>query len=162
MQEISIRLFSSAYSVRSRLERVLLLMALLSIALHGWLLYQLIAVKDFHSAMTFLYLFSLLPVCLFLASMWLDKNPGYNRHLTLLTTGVRYRKGFMQPEHEFDWEEVDSIRLEPRQVVFLLKNEEQHEVSLQAIRSEEVLHRVRSGILDIAAEKEIEIIHPQL
>lgn len=162
MQNISIRLFSSAYDIRSNVERFMLLMAFVSVALHGWLLYHLIAVNDFRSALLFLYLFSLLPFCLFLLAMWLDRNPDYQRHLTLSETGVRYRSGFMQQEHEFDWEEVDTIRLEPVLVTFLLKNGEEHEVSLKTIRNGEVLQEARSRITSIAASKGIEVILPQL
>jgi hypothetical protein len=162
MQNISIRLFSSAYDIRSRVERFMLLMAFVSVALHGWLLYHLIAVNDFRSALLFLYLFSLLPFCLFMLAMWLDRNPDYQRHLTLSETGVRYRSGLMQQEHEFDWEEVDTIRLEPVLVTFLLKNGEVHEVSIKAIRNGEVLQEARSRITRVAASKGIEVILPQV
>jgi hypothetical protein len=156
MQESSIRLFSRAYSVRSKIERVLLLLALLSVVLHGWLLYQLIAVRDFHSAMTFLYLFSLLPFSLFLTSVWLDRNPGYQRHLTLLAAGVRYRLGFLQREHEFDWEEVALIEVNDRLVGFELKNGERHQISLGSIDKKVALQQVKTRLAGIAAEKEIE------
>lgn len=156
MQEVSIRLFSRSYNVRSKVERALLLLALLSVALHGWLLFQLIAVRDLHSAITFLYLFSLLPFSLFLTSVWLDRNPGYQRHLTLLATGVRYRLGFMQREQEFDWEEVERIGVNGYLVDFELKNGERHEVSLESIDKEATLKRVRLRLEGIAADKEIE------
>ena len=156
MQEVSIRLFSRSYNVRSKVERALLLLALLSVALHGWLLFQLIAVRDLHSAITFLYLFSLLPYCLFLASVWLDRNPGYQRHLTLLATGVRYRLGFMQREQEFDWEEVERIEVNGYLVDFELKNGEQHAVSLGSIDKESTLQEVRLRLEGIATDKEIE------
>ncbi|MBD1396736.1 hypothetical protein H9Q13_06115 [Pontibacter sp. JH31] len=156
MQEVRIRLFSRFYSVRSRVERALLLLALLSVALHGWLLFQLIAVRDLHSAMTFLYLFSLLPFSLFLGSVWLDRNPGYQRHLTLLATGVRYRLGFMQREQEFDWEEIELIELNNAVVVFELKNGERHEVKLASVDKEAMWQKVKSRLEGIAADKDIE------
>lgn len=158
MQDVSIRLFSSAYTVGSKAERIMLLLALVSVVLHGWLLYHLIAVNDFRSALLFLYLFSLLPFCLFMLSVWLDRNPEYRRHLTLLEAGVRYRSGFMQKEQEFDWEEVDNIRLEPHQFTFMLKNGEQHAISLKKIRDKEALQEARSRITEIAANKGIEVI----
>lgn len=159
MQEtgINIRLFSRSYGVRSRLEHLLLVLALLLIALHGWLLYQLIAVRDFHSAMIFLYLFSLLPFSLFLVSVWFDRNPSYQRHLTLQPTGVRYRLGFMQREHDFDWEEVETISMAQRRVLFELKNGERHEIDLESVRKEEILQQVREGLEQVAAQKGIEL-----
>ncbi|MDX5418965.1 MAG: hypothetical protein LPK09_07095 [Hymenobacteraceae bacterium] len=156
MQEVSIRLFSRSYNVRSKVERALLLLALLSVGLHGWLLFQLIAVRDLHSAMTFLYLFSLLPFCLFLASVWLDRNPGYQRHLTLLSSGVRYRLGFMQQEQEFDWEEVELIEMNNYLVEFELKNGERHVVSLESVDKDLTLQEVRLRLEGIAADKEIQ------
>ena len=137
------------------MERLLLLLALLSVTLHGWLLYQLVAVQDFHSAVTFLYLFSLLPFTLFLASVWFDHNPGYQRHLTLYANGVRYRLGFMQREHDFDWEEVESILLAPTEVQFELKNEERHSVNLGSVHREETLQLIKAELERVAAIKEI-------
>ncbi|WP_299702954.1 hypothetical protein [uncultured Pontibacter sp.] len=152
---LSVRLFSRPYGVRSQMERLLLLLALLSVALHGWLLYQLVAVRDLHSAVTFLYLFSLLPFTLFLASVWFDHNPGYQRHLTLYATGVRYRLGFMQREHDFDWEEVESILVGQTVVHFELKNEEWHSVNLGSVRREQTMQRIKSELERIATNKEI-------
>jgi hypothetical protein len=154
-QVYSVRLFSKPYSVRTGMERLLLVLALLSVGLHGWLLYQLIAVRDFHSAMLFLYLFSLLPFSLFLASVWLDHNPGYQRHLTLLSTGVRYRLGFMQREQEFDWDEVESIQLEKARVQFELKNGEFHAVCLTSVHKEHRLLQIQEELARVAATKSI-------
>lgn len=154
---ISVRLFSRPYGVRSQMERLLLVLALLSVALHGWLLYQLIAVQDLHSAMTFLYLFSLLPFSLFMASVWLDHNPGYQRHLTISALGIRYRLGFMQREHDFDWEEVERMALDSHTLTFELKNGEQHAISLDAVNHEQTLQRIRAELIRIAADKEITI-----
>jgi hypothetical protein len=159
MQEfsLSVRLFSRSYSVRSRLEGLLLLLALLSVAIHGWLLYHLIAVKDLHSAMTFLYLFSLLPFSLFLGSVWLDRNPGYQRHLTLLPSGVRYRRGFMQREYDFDWEEIETISLQRRQLTFELKNGEEHTISLESVQREHTLQQIAARLTAEASSREIEL-----
>jgi hypothetical protein len=152
---LNVRLFSRPYGVRSQMERLLLLLALLSVVLHGWLLYQLVAVRDFHSAITFLYLFSLLPFTLFLASVWFDHNPGYQRHLTLYATGVRYRLGFMQREYDFDWEEVESILLTPTEVRFELKNGEWHAVNLGSVHRDKTLQLIKAELKQIAAIKEI-------
>jgi hypothetical protein len=137
------------------MERLLLLFALLSVALHGWLLYQLVAVRDVHSALTFLYLFSLLPFTLFLASVWFDHNPGYQRHLTLYASGARYRLGFMQREHDFDWEEVESILLAPTEVLFGLKNGELHAVNLGSVHHERTLQLIKAELERTATNKEI-------
>ncbi len=143
---LTIRLFSRPYSVRSQMERLLLALALLSVGLHGWLLYQLITVRDFHSAMTFLYLFSLLPFTLFLASVWLDHNPGFQRHLTLTAAGVRYRMGFMQREFDFDWEEVEQASLSGTCLAFELKNGEHHNIDLHAVHADHVLQRLHTEL----------------
>ncbi|MDO6389976.1 hypothetical protein Q4E40_07545 [Pontibacter sp. BT731] len=154
---ISIRLFSKPYGIRSQVERLLFVLALLSVALHGWLLYQLIAVRDFHSAMTFLYLFSLLPFSLFMVSVWLDHNPGYQRHLSISGVGVRYRLGFMQREHEFEWEEVERMIISSHALEFELKNGEQHAVALDTVNHARKLQRIRAELALIAAEKGIAI-----
>ena len=156
MQETSIRLFSGAYDVRSKVERLMLLMAGLSVGLHGWLLYRLILVKDFHSALLFLYLFSLLPFCLFLLFVWLDRRPELRRYLALRETGVRYRAGFLLREQEFDWEEVDHIQLAGTSVTFTLKNEEQHVIVLDTIKDEGLLQQVTNRIRSFAVGKGIE------
>ncbi|WP_243409437.1 EbsA family protein [Pontibacter virosus] len=137
------------------MERLLFVLALLSVALHGWLLYQLIAVRDFHSAMTFLYLFSLLPFSLFLISVWLDHNPGYQRHLTLSASGVRYRLGFMQREHDFEWEEVERIIISSQTLEFELKNDEQHAIALNSVNHAQTLQRIRDELAQIAEAKGI-------
>lgn len=138
------------------MERLLLVLALLSVVLHGWLLYQLIAVQDLHSAMTFLYLFSLLPFSLFMVSVWLDHNPGYQRHLTLLSSGVRYRLGFMQREHEFDWEEVEHLKMTRLSVEFELKNGEQHVVALDSVNREQTLQRIHAELKLVADANSID------
>jgi hypothetical protein len=152
---LTIRLFLRPYSVRSQMERLLLVLALLSVGLHGWLLYQLIAVRDFHSAVTFLYLFSLLPFSLFLASVWLDHNPGFQRHLTLGTAGVRYRMGFMQREIEFDWEEVERMGLSDTMLTFELKNGESHAVDLHAVHADRILQRLHAELSQVATARAI-------
>ena len=158
MQEASIRLFSGAYDARSKVERFMLLLAALSVGLHGWLLYRLILVKDFHSALLFLYLFSLLPFCLFLLFVWLDRSPELRRYLALLETGVRYRSGFLLREQEFDWEEVDRIEVKRTSVTFILKNEEQHVVVLDTLKDEGLLQQVKNRIRSFAAGKGIEYV----
>lgn len=157
MQDLGfrVRLFTKPYSVRSLLERLLLLFALLSVMLHGWLLYQLIAVRDIHSALTFLYLFSLLPFSLFMASVWLDHNPGFQRHITLSDAGVRYRLGFIQREHDFDWEEVESITIAGQQVQFELKNGELHAVNLASVHRAHVLQQIKDRMKEVASSREI-------
>ncbi|PKV63407.1 hypothetical protein [Pontibacter ramchanderi] len=154
---ISIRLFSKPYGIRSQMERLLFVLALLSVALHGWLLYQLITVRDFHSAMTFLYLFSLLPFSLFMASVWLDHNPGYQRHLTLSALGMRYRLGFMQREHEFEWEEVERMVASSKLLEFELKNGEYHSVALDTVHHAHTLQRIQEELAQIANAKGIAI-----
>ncbi|MBX0332746.1 hypothetical protein K3G39_05805 [Pontibacter sp. HSC-14F20] len=154
---ISIRLFSRPYGIRSQMERVLFVLALLSVALHGWLLYQLIAVRDFHSAMTFLYLFSLLPFSLIMVSVWLDHNPGYQRHLTISASGVRYRLGFMQREHDFEWEEIERMVINSQALEFELKNGEQHAVALDTLNHAQTVQRIRDELAQIAVAKGIGI-----
>ncbi|SIT94627.1 hypothetical protein [Pontibacter indicus] len=158
---ISIRLFSKPYGIRSQVERLLFVLALLSVALHGWLLYQLITVRDFHSAMTFLYLFSLLPFALFMVSVWLDHNPGYQRHLSISELGVRYRLGFMQREHEFEWEEVERMSIRGSVLEFELKNEERHEIALDTVNHTRKLQRVRKVLAQIAESKGITLEETQ-
>lgn len=157
MQDISIRLFEGAYTFKPRAEQRMMLLALAAMVLQMSLLLYLIIFKTFATGLVVILLLSLLVPAYFISSVWLDKRPQYRRHLTLSAAGVRYRTRFLQAEHEFDWEEIDLIKIELFKVNFVLKNEEVHEVNLHGIQNDRVLHEVKEQILQYARLKSIDL-----
>lgn len=160
MQETSFQLFPGAYAVKPKAERLYMLLAFCSVAVHINLLYRLITQNDYKPAFLLVYSLNLIPLAYFLIIIWLDKKPRCRRHLTLNLTGVRYRTKFMAPEYEFDWEEVDVIHLEHSRVLFLLKNEEKHDINLEKIQNDNVLQQVKEQIRAMAHSKNIDMHLP--
>ncbi|WP_036776704.1 hypothetical protein [Pontibacter actiniarum] len=157
MQEISIRLFEGAYTLKPRAERRLMLLVGAAMALQVGLLLYLVVTKTFTTGLLFVFLINLLVPGYFLFTVWLDHKPQYRRHLTLTAEGVRYRSRFMQEEHAFDWDEIDFVDLKLYKVIFVLKNDEVHEVSLDRIQNDAVLHQVKEQIRQLVRSKEIEL-----
>ncbi|TPE43703.1 hypothetical protein [Pontibacter mangrovi] len=122
----------------------------------GFLLHLTIT-KTFSTELVMVFLINLFVPAIFLYRLWLDRKPQYRRHLTLSAHGVRYRTRFMQPEHEFDWEEVDAVRVELFKVVFVLKNEEVHEISLERIQNDEMLQQVKEQVKMMVRQKDLQL-----
>ncbi|WP_276499100.1 hypothetical protein [Pontibacter litorisediminis] len=148
MQDISIRLFEGAFILKPRTEQRLMQLALVLMALHAGLLLYLLVAKVFTLLLVLILLLSLLVPAYFMLSVWLDRAPQYRRHLTLSAEGVRYRTRFLHPEHEFDWTEIDLVKINLYKITFVLKNEEVHEVSLEHLQNDELLRHVKEQVLE--------------
>lgn len=155
MQEISVRLFDGAYTLKPKAERRLMVLAFLAVALQLGLLVYLAVSKQFTVGLVIIFLFNLLVPAYFFFILWLDRRPKYRRHLTLTDEGVCYRAKFLQKEQEFDWDEVDTVQIEMYRVKFMLKNEEEHEINLERIQNDEVLQQVKEQIKEMVQRKEI-------
>lgn len=155
MQEINVRLFKGAYAEKPKAEQRAMLLAALAVALQAGLLAYLAVTKQFTPLLVLVFLFNLLVPGYFFFIIWLDSKPRYRRHLTLTNEGVCYRSRLMQKEQEFDWAEVDTVRLERYAVVFSLKNEELHRIDLEHIRNDAVLGHVKEQIEGMVQRKEI-------
>ncbi|GAA4442113.1 hypothetical protein GCM10023188_41420 [Pontibacter saemangeumensis] len=155
MQELSIRLFEGAYTLKPETERRAMLLAMLAVVLQVCLLVYLAATKHFAPVLVLVFAFNLVVPAYFFFNIWLDRKPKYRRHLTLTEQGVCYRARFMHTEQEFDWEEVDAVHIGLYHVVFVLKNEEEHYINLERIQNEEVLEQVKEQIREMVQQKEI-------
>jgi hypothetical protein len=92
-----------------------------------------------------------------MVSIWLDRRPQYRRHFTLSEEGVRYRTGLLRKEQAFDWEEVDRVDLQEHIALFLLKNEERHEVSLKSDENDTEWQRQADQLKTLVQQKRIEL-----
>ncbi|WP_439880232.1 hypothetical protein ACSX1A_13835 [Pontibacter sp. MBLB2868] len=155
MQEISYKLFTGAYDTTQKTEQRVMLLAAFAIVLQLALIIYLAVSKTFSLSLVVVFLINVFVSAGFLFHAWLDKHPRYRRHLTLTEEGVLYRSRFMQPEQEFDWNEIDQVRLELLRVVFLLKNEEEHVVSLEQIQNDSVLKQVKEQIKMMVIRKNV-------
>ncbi len=155
MQEISVKLFEGAYTLKPKAERRLMVLAFVAVSLQLGLLVYLAVSKQFTIALIFIFLFNLLVPAYFFFNIWLDRKPKYRRHLTLTDEGVCYRSKFLQKEQEFDWEEVDTVQVDMYRVNFMLKNEEEHDINLERIQNDAVLQQVKEQIKEMVQQKEI-------
>ncbi|MCJ8165773.1 hypothetical protein MKJ04_13045 [Pontibacter sp. E15-1] len=155
MQEISVRLFEGAYTLKPRAERRAAILAVLAVALQIGLLTFLALTKHFAPGLLFVFLVNLLVPAYYFFNLWLDRKPNYSRHLTLTVQGVCYRARFLQREQEFDWDEVDAVLIGVHNVTFILKNEEEHDIHLEHIQSENVLMQVKEQIREMVTQREI-------
>jgi len=155
MQELSIKLFEGAYTLKPKAERRAMLLAVLAVALQVLLLVYLASSKHFAPGLVLLFLCNLIVPAYFFFNIWLDRKPKYRRHLTLTEEAVCYRAGFMQAEQEFDWDEVDAVHIGLYHVVFVLKNEEEHYINLERIQDEGVLEQVKEQLREMVQQKEI-------
>lgn len=146
MQEINIRLFEGAYTLKPRAEQRLMLLAVAAMVLQAGLLVYLALTETFTTHLVIIFLLNLLIPGYFMFSLWLDSKPHYRRHLTLSQDGVRYRTRFMRPEHEIDWDEIEVVKVKLYAVSFLLKNDEMHQIDLAHIHNDNVLKQVKKEI----------------
>ncbi len=155
MQEISVKLFEGAYTLKPRAERRATLLAVLAVALQVGLLAYLTVSNFFVPELLLVFAVNLLVPAYFFFNLWLDRRPEYSRHLTLTEQGVCYRSGFLQKEHSFDWEEIDSTVIGLNHVLFVLKNEEEHNINLERIPHTTVIEQVKEQIREMVQQKEI-------
>lgn len=155
MQEISIRLFEGAYTLKPRVERRTMLLAVLAVVLQVSLLVYLAASKHFAPGLVIIFVVNLVVPAFFFFNIWLDRKPKYRRHLTLTEQGVCYRSRFLHAEQEFDWEEVDNVHIGLYHVVFVLKNEEEHYINLGRIQNDKVLQQVKEQLREMVQQKAI-------
>ncbi|RIJ42983.1 hypothetical protein [Pontibacter oryzae] len=155
MQEINIRLFEGAYTLKPRAEQRLMLLAVAAMVLQVSLLVYLALTEIFKTHLVIIFLLNLLIPAYFIFSLWLDGKPHYRRHLTLSQDGIRYRTRFMRPEHEIEWNEVDTVKVKLYSVSFLLKNDEMHEINLAHIHNDDVLKQVKKEIRQMVQFKGI-------
>jgi hypothetical protein len=155
MQVISIRLFEGAYARKPKAEQRAMLLAAVAVMLQLGLLVYLAVSKQFTPVLVLVFLFNLLVPAYFFFTIWLDSKPRYRRHLTLAEEGVCYRSRFLQKEHAFDWEEVDSVHMERNRIVFVLKNEEEHCIILEHIQDDDILQQVKEQIKEMVQRKEV-------
>ena len=155
MQEISVKLFKGAYTLKPKAEEPLMLLAFAAVAVQLGFLVHLAISEMYTVDLVLVFLVNLLIPSYFFFNIWLDGKPKYRRHLTLTDEGVCYRSKFMHKEQEFDWEEVDTVQIEMYRVKFLLKNEEEHAINLERIQNEEILQLVKDQIREMVQRKEI-------
>ncbi len=155
MQEISVKLFEGAYTLKPRAERRATLLAVLAVALQVGLLAYLTVSNFFVPELLLVFAVNLLVPAYFFFNLWLDRRPEYSRHLTLTEQGVCYRSGFLQKEQSFDWEEIDSTVIGLNHVLFVLKNEEEHNINLERIPHTTVIEQVKEQIREMVQQKEI-------
>lgn len=155
MQEISVRLFKGAYTLKPKAEKRLIFLAFAAVAVQLGFLVHLAVSEMYTVELVLVFLVNLLIPAYYFFNIWLDHKPKYRRHLTLTEHGVRYRAKFRQKEHEFDWEEVDTVQIDMYRVKFLLKNEEEHEIDLGRIKNDEILQQVKEQIKELVQQKEI-------
>ncbi|MFD2514557.1 hypothetical protein ACFSRY_11830 [Pontibacter locisalis] len=155
MQELSIKLYTGAYDIKPKAEQRLKWLSAFAVTFQLVLVFYLVFFETFSAGVVVVFLINVTIPAYFLYSAWLDNKPHYRRHLTLTEEGVKYRTRFMQTEQEFDWDEVDLVRLQSLKVVFLLKNEEEHVVSLEQIQNDQVLKQVRERIKSMVIRKDI-------
>lgn len=155
MQELSVRLFKGAYTLKPKAEKRLTLLAFAAVAVQLGFLLHLALSQMYTVELVLVFLVNLFIPAYYFFNIWLDHKPKYRRHLTLSEEGVCYRAKFRQKEHEFDWEEVDAVQLDQYRVKFLLKNEEEHDINLERIQNDEVLHQVKEKIREMVQQKQI-------
>lgn len=155
MQELSVRLFKGAYTLKPKAEKRLTLLAFAAVAVQLGFLLHLALSQMYTVELVLVFLINLFIPAYYFFNIWLDHKPKYRRHLTLSEEGVCYRAKFRQKEHEFDWEEVDAVQLDQYRVKFLLKNEEEHDINLERIQNDEVLHQVKEKIREMVQQKQI-------
>ncbi|MBB6612873.1 hypothetical protein H7F15_17660 [Pontibacter sp. Tf4] len=161
MQEAQVRLFDDTYTNNPKAEQRTTTLAVFLLLVQLGLLAYLIFTKGFAYGFLGLYLLHLLVFSFLLARIWFDSHPEYRRHLTFTSQSVCYRTGFLKKEQDFDWDEVDEVRLSLDQVEFVLKNEAQHLVPLTMIHDATALHKANEQIRSMVLLKGIHLIEEQ-
>lgn len=162
MQEVHFRLFKVNRAEELKAKQRTTLMAVLLLLLQLGLFAYLVITKGFTYSFLGLYLLHLVVFLLLLVRIWFYRHPEFRGHVTVTDQGVRYCTGLFKKEQEFDWAEVDVMRLEPTNVLFILKNEEQHQVRLAKLRDEAALKKAKQKLEAIAYQKNIPITRSAL
>jgi len=128
MQQTTIRLFDGAFTINQKAAQRQQVLAVLLLLVQLGLLVYLVLSKGFAYSFVGLYLLHLLAFGFLLIQFWLtDYSPTF-RHVTFTNQGIIYRTGFFKKQHDFDWDEIDQIYLQPGNTKFILKNEEEHRI----------------------------------
>ncbi|MBC5775480.1 hypothetical protein H8S95_15490 [Pontibacter sp. KCTC 32443] len=162
MQELHIRLFEGAYTSDLKMEQRTTWLATILVLLQLGLLVFLSIGDGFAYGFLGVYLLHMLGFFYLIGRVWLNRHPEYKRHLTITSQGVIYRTGFLQKEHQFDWEEVDEVFLELFNVKFVLKNEEQHCVLLHMMHNETALRQAKQELKSVVMQKAIPLTDSQI
>lgn len=156
MHDIKIRLFAATCNGSRKAEKHTTMLGAFLLLVQLTLLAYLVLTEGFALTFLWIYLLHVLVFSFLLARIWLGYYLEYRRNLTLNSQGVRYRTGFLEKEHEFDWEEVDAIYLQLSSVEFILKNEESH---LVLIKNEATLKQAKQQLKAIALQKAINLTY---
>lgn len=161
MQELNIRLFEGAYTSSLKMEQRTTWLATILVLLQLGLLVFLSVGGGFANGFLGIYLLHLLGFSYLIGKVWLDRHPEYSRHLTLSNQSIVYRTAFLEKAHEFDWDEVDEVYLNPDSVMFVLKNEACHVVPFNMLQSPEALSRARRDVRQLVQQKRITLTESQ-
>ncbi|MFT2009042.1 hypothetical protein ACMA1I_10235 [Pontibacter sp. 13R65] len=157
MANFSLKLFENAYTLEPKAEQRLTLAIFAAVAVNLILLLYLAYSNGFLVGLL-IFMSNLFFAAYFCKHLWYQYRPQYRLHFTLTSGGVRYRTFLQQKEQEFEWEEVDVIRFEQERLLFVLKNDEQHEIGLDKIQSPTVLQQAKRKLKKIARRKDIMVV----
>ena len=157
MQNFSLKLFDNAYALNPKTEQQLLSFLHYSIVLNLLLPFYLIYTNDIYIGLLILLL-DLVIVLGYGLYEWFNQKPRFRTHFTLSLEGVRYRNLVTEPEQEFEWDEVDTVRMHAHELTFTLKNGEAHTLCLQKVQDEAVLRKAETKIRKIARRKDIQVL----
>ncbi|WP_187260940.1 hypothetical protein [Pontibacter beigongshangensis] len=157
MPNFSLKLFENTYTLEPKAQQRLSSAIYAAIAVNLILLLYLAYTNGFLVGFL-IFLSNLFFAAYFCRYLWYQYRPQYRLHFTLTSGGVRYRTVHLQKEEEFEWEEVDSIHFEQDRLLFVLKNDERHEVRLDKIQNPTVLQQATRKIKKIARKKDILVV----
>ncbi|TXK52090.1 hypothetical protein FVR03_02165 [Pontibacter qinzhouensis] len=157
MSNFSLKLFENAYQLEPKAEQRLTGAIYAAISINLILLLYLAYSNGFLVGLL-IFMSNLFFAAYFCKFLWYQYRPQYRLHFTLTTGGVRYRTVSAQKEQEFEWEEVDVVRFEQDRLLFVLKNDEQHEIGMDKIQSPTILQQARRKIKKIAKKKDIMVV----
>jgi hypothetical protein len=161
MQELNIRLFEGAYASNLKMEQHITWLATVLVLLQLGLLVFLSVGEGFAYGFLGIYLLHMLGFSYLVGKVWLDRHPEYSRHLTLNNRSITYRTGFLEKQHEFDWDEVDEVYLNPDSVMFVLKNDECHVVPFSMLQGPEAFRKARQDVRLLVQQKKINLTESQ-
>ncbi|WP_128397004.1 hypothetical protein [Botryobacter ruber] len=157
MRDFSLKLFDNAYVLHPKTEQQLLSFLHYALVLNLLLPFYLIYTNDIYIGLLILLL-DLVIVFGYGLYAWFNQKPRFRTHFTLSLEGVRYRILVSEPEQEFEWEEVDTVRMHAHELVFTLKNGEEHTLCLHKVQDEAVLRKAETKIRKIARRKDIQLL----
>ena len=128
MPETTIQLSDGAFTTSHKAAQRQQMLAVLLLLVQLGLLVYLVFTKGFAYSFVGLYLLHLLAFGFLLIRFWVAAYPQYFRHVTFTNQSIKYRTGYLQKAHDFDWDEIDTIYLQPGNTRFILKNEEEHHI----------------------------------